>query len=86
VIAVRYNPFDLSLVWRYEGDTCVETLSAHTLNHPFARRLPEERDEPAPKVSQAASRYFTELRERQAHIKSAETAPRYSRLSEGGRS
>jgi putative transposase len=86
VIAVRYNPFDLSVVWRYEGDTCVETLSAHTLNHPFAKRLPEERDEPAPKVSQAASRYFTELRERQAHIKSGETAPRYSRLSEGGQS
>lgn len=86
VIEVRYNPFDLSVVWRYEGDTCVETLNAHTLNHPFAKRLPEERDEPAPKVSQAATRYFTELRERQAHIRSAETAPRYSRLSGGGRS
>lgn len=86
MIEVRYNPFDLSVVWRYEGDTCVETLNAHTLNHPFAKRLPEERDEPAPKVSQAATRYFTELRERQAHIRSAETAPRYSRLSGGGRS
>jgi len=83
VIEVRYNPFDLSAVWRYEEDICVETLSAHALNHPVARRLPEERDEPAPKVSQAANRYFTELRERQAHIRSAEAAPRYSRLSGG---
>jgi hypothetical protein len=86
VIEVRYNPFDLSAVWRYEEDACVETLSAHKMNHPVARRLPEEREQPAPKVSQAASRYFTELRERQAQFRNAEAAPRYSRLSEGGQS
>lgn len=86
VIAVRYNPFDLSTVWRYDGDTCVETLSVHTLNHPVADRLPEERENPAPEVSPAASRYFTELRERQAHIRNTETAPRYSQLAGGGQS
>jgi putative transposase len=84
VIAVRYNPFDLSAVWRYEGDTCVETLAAHALNNPVAERLPEERDVPGPEVSQASSRYFTELRERQADIRNAETTPRYSRLADGG--
>ena len=84
VIEVRYNPFDLSAVWRYEGDTCVETLAVHTLNNPVAERLPEERDVPRPEVSQASCRYFTELRERQAHIRNAETAPRYSRLAGGG--
>lgn len=84
VIEVRYNPFDLSAVWRYEGDTCVETLTVHTLNNPVADRLPEERDVPAPEVSQASSRYFTELRERQARIRNAEATPRYSRLSGGG--
>jgi putative transposase len=83
VIEVRYNPFDLSTVWRYEADICVETLTVHALNHPAAERLPEERDVPAPKVSQAASRYFTELRERQTQIRNAETAPRYSRMSGG---
>lgn len=83
---MRYNPFDLSTVWRYDGDTCVETLSAHTLNNPIADRLPEERDVPAPAVSQAASQYFTELRERQAHIRNAERTPRYSRLAGGGHS
>jgi hypothetical protein len=62
----------------------VETLSAHTLNHPVADRLPEERDTPAPEVSQAATQYFTELRERQANIRNAETTPRYSRLAGGG--
>jgi putative transposase len=83
VIEVRYNPFDLSAVWRYEADICVETLKVHALNHPAAERLPEERDVPAPKVSQAASRYFTELRERQTQIRNAEATPRYSRLSGG---
>ena len=86
VIELRYNPFDLSVVWRYEGDTCVETLSVHTLNNAACDRLPEERDAPAPEVSHAASRYFTELRERQAHIRNAEAAPRYSRLSQGDHS
>lgn len=84
VIAVRYNPFDLSVVWRYDGDTCVETLSAYTLNHPVADRLPEERGTPAPEVSLAASQYFTRHRERQATIRNAETAPNCSRLSEEG--
>lgn len=86
VIAVRYNPFDLSAVWRYEGDTCVETLAVHTLNNPVAERIPEERDTPAPEVSQAASQYFTELRERQATLRSTQASPRYSTLINGGRS
>ena len=86
VIEVRYNPFDLSAVWRYEKDICVETLSVHTLNRQVTQRLPEESGAPAPKVSEAASRYFTELRERQAHIRNAEATPRYSRLSEAGQS
>jgi putative transposase len=86
VIQVRYNPFDLSAVWRYEEDTCIETLVVHALNRSVALRLPEERGTSAPKVSEAASRYFTELRERQARIRIAEAAPRYSRLSEAGQS
>ena len=86
VIEVRYNPFDPSAVWRYEADACVETLTVHALNHPVAERLPQERHEPASQVSQTASRYLTELRERQARIRNAEAAPRYSRLSGGGQS
>jgi len=86
VIHVRYNPFDLSVVWRYEGDTCVETLSVHTLNNPIAERLPEERDTPAPQVSQAAAAFFTELRERQAKLRATQSSPRYSALTDGGRS
>jgi transposase InsO family protein len=84
VIEVRYTPFDLSTVWRYEGDACVETLAVHILNNPVADRLPEEHDGPASEVSQASSRYFTELRERHTHIRNAEAAPRYSRLAGGG--
>jgi hypothetical protein len=86
VVEIRYNPFDLSAVWRYEGEACVETLSPHTLNNPVADRLPEEREAAAPEVSQAAAQYFTELRRRQADIRSAETAPRYSKLTGGGTS
>ena len=86
VIHVRYDPFDLSAVWRYEEDTCVETLQAHTLNNPVAERLPEERDSPAPTVSLAAAAFFTELRERQAKLRAAQTSPRYSALTDGGRS
>lgn len=85
-IEVRYDPFDLSRVWRYEKDSCVETLTVHTLSHPFAQRLPQERDAPAPQVSQAAARYFSELRERQARIREAQASPRYSKLTDGGRS
>jgi len=84
VIHVRYNPFDLSRVWRYEGDTCVETLAVHTLNNPVADRLPEERNTPAPQVSQAAAAFFTRLRERQATLRTDETTPRYSKLLGGG--
>jgi len=86
VIAVRYNPFDLSEVWRYEGDTCAETLAVHALNNPVAERLPEERDIPAPEVSQAASQYFTDLRERQAALRNSQSSPRYSALTAGERS
>ena len=86
VIHVRYDPFDLSVVWRYEGDTCAETLAARTLNNPVAERLAEERDTPAPQVSQAAAAFFTELRERQAKLRAAQTSPRYSALTAGGRS
>ena len=85
VIEVRYNPFDLSAVWRYEADSCVETLAVHTLNNPVADRIAEEQDTPTVQVSQNAARYFTELRERQAQLRAAETAPRYSTLSGGDR-
>lgn len=86
VIHVRYDPFDLSVVWRYAGETCVETLATHTLNNPVAHRLPEERDTPAPQVSQAAAAFFTELRDRQAKLRTEQTSPRYSALADGGRS
>ncbi len=59
------------MVWRYEGEVCVETLAVHTLANPVAARLPEERDTPAVEVSQNAARYFTELRERQTQLRSA---------------
>ena len=83
VVELRYDPFDLSAVWRYEGDTCVETLAVHTLNNPVADRLPEERDTPAPEVSKAAAAFFSELRERHAALRSAQSAPRYSKLTDG---
>lgn len=86
VVELRYDPFDLSAVWRYEGDTCVETLAVHTLNNPVADRLPEERDTPAPQVSKAAAAFFSELRERHTKLRTAQTAPRYSKLSNGGES
>lgn len=86
VIEVRYNPFDLSTVWGYEADSCVETLTVHTLNNPVANRLPEERDTPAPQISQASAHYFTELRQRQAQIRDTESSPRYSKLIGGERS
>lgn len=86
VIEIRYNPFDLSRVWRYENDSCVETLSVHALANATAARLPEERATAAPQISQAAAAFFTTLRERHARLRATEETPRYSRLTDGGHS
>jgi len=86
VIEVRYDPFDLATVWRFEHDACVETLTAHTITNTTSPALAEERDTPQVKVSQAAAAWFAELRSRQEKLRAEADQPRYTKLSEGDQS
>jgi putative transposase len=81
VIEIRYNPFDLSTVWRFEADACVETLSPHTITNTTSPAVSEEPESRQTNVSQAAAAWFTELRSRQAQLRAQAEAPRYSKLS-----
>ncbi len=67
-IEVRYNPFDLKLVWRFENGKKVETLGLKKLVNVAAEKLPEEGMAGEHKVSAAAADYFASLRERQQEL------------------
>ena len=83
VIEVRYDPFDLRTVWRFEDDKIAETLIVRTLTHTISPTIPQERTTSAPKVSEAAVGYFSQLRARQAQLRSDTDTPRYSKLNRG---
>jgi transposase InsO family protein len=84
-IEVRYNPFDLRKVWRFENGRKIETLGLKKLVNPAVEKLPEERQGAERKVSAEAADYFASLRERQAELDRQEAAVDYHRLREGGR-
>ena len=86
VVEIRYTPFDLRTVWRFEDGRSVEILAPHTVINESAPGVPEERSSTQAKVSQAASEYFTALRERQAQLRSDADAPRYDKLKGEGTS
>jgi len=84
-IEVRYNPFDLRKVWRFEDGRKVETLGLKKLNNQAVEKLPEERQAADRKVSTDAADYFASLRKRQAELDRQNAAVNYHRLKEGGR-
>jgi len=79
-IEVRYNPFDLREVWRFENGRQVETLGLKKLVNPAVEKLPEERQETERKVSAEAADYFTSLRKRQAELDRQNATVNYHKL------
>ena len=84
-IEVRYNPFDLRKVWRFENGKKVETLGLKKLVNPAVEKLPEERQAAERKVSEEAAGYFEALRKRQADLDRQEAAVDYHKLRGGER-
>jgi transposase InsO family protein len=79
-IEVRYNPFDLRKVWRFENGRKVETLGLKKLVNPAVEKLPEERKETEQKASAAAADYFASLREKQQELDRQGKAVNYHKL------
>jgi len=82
VIEVRYNPFDLRTVWRFENGQCVETLALHTLNNESSPKVVEEQSKKPQQISAAAAGYFSSLRQQQAQLQTDVEPPRYNKLRE----
>jgi len=79
-VRIRYDPFDLRKVWRFEDGRSVETLFPKKLNREVAPQIPEERRRTKPEISQAAGAYFTALRERHARLQAEARRPKYDKL------
>ncbi len=84
-IEVRYNPFDLRKVWRFENGKKVETLGLKKLVNLAVEKLPEERQAAERKISAEAANYFTSLRQRQAELDRQNAVVNYHKLKEDGR-
>jgi transposase InsO family protein len=84
VVEIRYDPFDLRSIWRFEDGKSIETLAPHKLINTNSPAVPEERSATQPKVSSAASAYFARLRERQAQLRAETDSPRYEKLKSEG--
>jgi len=80
-IEIRYDPFDLRKVWRFEDGLSVETLVPHRLTHQIAVSIPEERRRSRPELSEAAGAYFSALRERHARLHAEAKRPKYDKLA-----
>ncbi len=80
VVEIRYNPFDLRTIWRFEDGKSVEALAPHKLINASSPAVPEERAATPTKVSSAASAYFATLRERQAQLRAEADSPHYEKL------
>ena len=80
-VQIRYDPFDLRKVWRFEDGRSVEALGPQKLNNQIALQIPEEQRRSAPEVSQAAGAYFSALRERHAHLQAEASRLKYDKLS-----
>jgi hypothetical protein len=80
-VEIRYDPFDLRKVWRFEHGRSVETLGPQKLTNQIAIQIPEEERRTAPQVSQAAGAYFSALRERHARLQAEAQRPKYDKLA-----
>jgi putative transposase len=82
VVEVRYNPFDLKKVWRFEKGVAVETLGVKNLLHESAHSIAEETQAAPKKTSREASQYFQVLRERQQALLAQQQKIPYSKLKD----
>ncbi|MFW6364170.1 MAG: DDE-type integrase/transposase/recombinase [Spirochaeta sp.] len=80
VVEVRYNPFDLKKVWRFEKGAAVETLGVKKLIHDQAKTIAEENPDAPQKTSRDSARYFEKLRESQAALTSGQQKVSFSKL------
>ncbi|MDZ7794229.1 MAG: Mu transposase C-terminal domain-containing protein [Spirochaetia bacterium] len=80
VVEVRYNPFDLKKVWRFEKGLAVETLGVKKLVHDQAKTIAEESPDAPQKTSRDSARYFEKLRESQAALTAGQQKVSFSKL------
>ena len=80
VVEIRYNPFNLQKVWRFEHGSAVETLDVRKLVNSRARTIAEERPDVPQKVSREAAGYFQSLRERQTALSASGQSTQYRKL------
>jgi putative transposase len=80
VVEVRYDPFDLRHIYRFENGKAVETLKAASLKQTASANIPEEKNNSQRQVSQHAVNHFSALRKK--HQQMLKTPVEYSRLKE----
>lgn len=80
VIEIRYDPFDLTKIYRFENQEFKETLLPSTLNNLRAENIPEEISKPKNKVSQDSVAYFEKLRKLHIKEQSLGPVPSYAEL------
>ena len=81
-IEVRYTPFNLQKVWRFENGAKVETLGLKKLVNRAVERLPEERQATERTFSAESADYFASLRQKQAELDQQNAAVDYHKLKE----
>ena len=82
VVEVRYDPFDLKKVYRFEHGISVETLGLKKLVNDKAKSVAEERPDAPQKISKEASNYFQKLREQQSVLTADQQKVQFSKLRE----
>lgn len=80
VVEVRYSPFDLKKVWRFEKGLAVETLGVKKIVHDQAKTISEENPDAPQKTSRDSARYFEKLRESQAALTARQQKTSFSKL------
>jgi putative transposase len=80
VIEIRYDPFDLTKLYRFENHEFKETLLPSKLNNLRAENIPEEISKSQNKVSQDSVAYFEKLRKLHIKDQSQGPVPSYSQL------
>ena len=80
VVEVRYNPFDLKKLWRFENGEPVEELGVKKLLNHTARTTAEEHPDAPQKTSREAANYFQRLREKQAVLTADQQKVPFSKL------
>lgn len=84
VVEVRFNPFDLSKVWRFEKGVSVEALKTAKLVNESSKRVIEEQPDNQLKTSKEAASWFERLREQQSRMHSLESSIQFSKLKNQG--